>query len=67
MPIIPKYYGCGHKQDLPIVRWQAVIWTLKCILHPGKHPNRLDGLQSTSRTKRLEFSQIEFSQIEYSG
>jgi hypothetical protein len=27
------------------------------IMHPGKYPNRLDGLQSTSRTKQLTESE----------
>jgi hypothetical protein len=30
-----------------------------CILHTGKHPNRLDGLQSTSRTKQLAESAVQ--------
>jgi hypothetical protein len=30
-----------------------------CILHPGKHPNLLDGLQSTSRAKQLTYSAVQ--------
>jgi hypothetical protein len=30
-----------------------------CILQPGTHPNRLDGLQSTSRTKQLTESAVQ--------
>jgi hypothetical protein len=30
-----------------------------CILHTGKHPKRLDGLESTSRTKQLAESAVQ--------
>jgi hypothetical protein len=30
-----------------------------CILHTGKHPNRLNGLQSTSRTLQLAESAVQ--------
>jgi hypothetical protein len=59
IPIIRKYHRSVRKHVLSIARLQAVIWALVRILHPGKHPNRLDGLQPTSSIKQLAENSIQ--------